>query len=478
VPLRLVDNLHDDEAMNQSIANAVLAWAGRAPELPALLSTAQPTPVTFSELGKLVRYWANRIPPARRIAMAPTSTPEAMAAVFGAWAAGSSVVLMHRHLTRKQADDVIARSRPVLVVQSDMSVRLGPTDPVGTPPGELFVALTSGSSGIPKLFARDHVSWLATFKRSNDLINLPPGTRVAVPGAVDHSHFLYGAAHALAHGATVDMRGAPRTEWDQVSVAYLVPTIASDLVTAGHALASLHTVLSSGAPWSHSGRQDLSRLLPSDARIYDFYGAGELSFVSVSDGGGPTGSVGRPFAGVEVRITRADGTRAATNEKGSVEVRSDMTFSGYLNDEGRVIPPSSDWIGVGDQGFLDSEGVLHLSGRKSRMFTRGALNVEPEAVEQVLAGHPAVSVAVCVPREDQRWGAVPAAFVILSRPTEVLELHRWCSQRLDTAHRPAHISVVNTLPLTHRGKFNYPAIERMAQDLQLGTGRRVRGTRR
>lgn len=450
------------ERMNPRVSDEALDWSTREPGRPALVAPHGRL-VTYEELGELVRACASTLPSGARIAVTPRSTPTGIAAVLGVWAAGSSVVLMHRHLTKAQSEAVTKRSHALVAVADDLSVTPLRDIGVNVSPDEMLVGLTSGTSGTPKLFARTHQSWQATFARSDQLFSLQPGERVAVPGAIDHSHFLYGTVHALARGATVDLGGTRDARWDEVQVLYSVPTIAADLADAGTPLNAVRVVLSSGARWPKSAKHAFCDLLRGDAQVFDFYGAGELSFVSVNEGEGPDTCVGRPFAGVDVRLANTEGT--VENGTGVVEVRSDMLFSGYLDAYGRVQAPQDGWATAGDRGYLDEQGLLHLCGRESRMFTRGALNVEPELVERIVSAHPSVAEVACVPRQDERWGAEPVVFVRLSATLSIGDLRQWCMERLDAVHRPAHLQVVEALPVTHRGKIDYRTLEAKAGDL-------------
>lgn len=76
-------------------------------------------------------------------------------------------------------------------------------------------------------------------------------------------------------------------------------------------------------------------------------------------------SVGFPIPGLRMRIIRHDGTEAATNEVGFLEVSGPVVFSGYYNDpEASYAAFTADgWFKTGDLGFLDLRGALRLTGR-------------------------------------------------------------------------------------------------------------------
>ena len=89
------------------------------------------------------------------------------------------------------------------------------------------------------------------------------------------------------------------------------------------------------------------------------------------------GSVGKPIAGVEVRIA----------DDGEVLVRGENVTSGYYQAKGETQLAFQDgWFHTGDIGSLDAEGRLQIRGRKKEMIvTPEGLNVFPEDVERVLA---------------------------------------------------------------------------------------------
>jgi long-chain acyl-CoA synthetase len=94
------------------------------------------------------------------------------------------------------------------------------------------------------------------------------------------------------------------------------------------------------------------------------------------------GAVGKPIAGVEVRIA----------EDGEILVRGDNVTRGYFNAPEETRAAFQDgWFHTGDIGAMDEKGQLHIRGRKKEMIvTPEGLNVFPEDVERVLNGLPGV----------------------------------------------------------------------------------------
>src|SRR5262249_10655967 len=117
-------------------------------------------------------------------------------------------------------------------------------------------------------------------------------------------------------------------------------------------------------------------------------------------------TVGRPTAGVDVRIVDAERKPVAAGQPGSIAVRSPATMRGYWrNPEATAKALGADgWLYTEDMGLLDAEGYLHLLGREKDMYFRAAFNVYPGEVEQVLERHPKISQAAVLGVPDDVLG--------------------------------------------------------------------------
>jgi len=348
-------------------------------------------------------------------------------------------------------------------------------------PGELapvpesapfYVPFTSGSTGRPKGAVRSHRSWLRTFDRSDREFGIAAGDHILVPGSLTHSHFLYGLLHGLAAGATVHLMrhfdaevALDLVRRHRIAHVYLVPTMFAALERAGGppggaGFPEVRSLLSAGSKWPVESRLRVAELFPG-ADAVEFYGATELSFVSVlHSGDGPLESVGRPFAGVEIRLRATDGTEAAPGEPGILHVRSDMLFTRYLSAHDAGRPDADGWYTVGDVARLDADGYLHLVGRASRMIVSGGLNVHPEEVETVLSTWPEVAEAAVVGLPDPYWGEVVTAVLRWRDPARLTraEIRDRAATRLTRAKCPQRIFTATGIPRTPAGKIAYPIL--------------------
>ncbi|MBF6167921.1 AMP-binding protein [Streptomyces gardneri] len=451
--------------MSELLAERIARQAAAHPQSAAVVAGRER--IGYEEFWSKVVRTACGLDGMRRLAVLPTSEVESLVAVTAAMHAGVSVVLLHRHLLPAQLSRVLALAAPGAVVaaphQHRRLRRLGFEETVLTagalesggsvgradPGTELLVGITSGTTGEPKLFVRDQLSWATTLDRSDRTFDIGVGDRVSVPGVLDHTHFLYGALHALTRGATVDLRPVADALKAGATHLYSVPTIAWDVVRAGIGpVGGVREVLSSAARWPRAGRRALREALPN-ASLVHFYGASELSFVSFDRGLGAAdeNSAGELFYGVEARI-----------RDGLVFVRSDMLFDGYLTADGVSGGPVDGWMTVGDRGEVIGNR-LRLFGRQSDMLIRGGLNVEPAAIEAALTAIPGVAEAACVGVPDARMGEAPAAAIVVGGTApDAAEIWRRLRASLPSPSMPVQVLVVDSLPRTPRGKLDRTAL--------------------
>nr|WP_281503077.1 AMP-binding protein [Ancylobacter crimeensis] len=345
-----------------------------------------------------------------------------------------------------------------------------PAPPQGDPP--FYVGFTSGSTGVPKGYRRAHRSWIESFAVSEGEFGIGPDDVVMAPGGLAASLHLYGVVHALHIGAEAVMmrRFHPRRALDLVearfvTVLYATPTQLQMLAEAGEgrAFASVRLILTSGAKGQPGYRDAVERLFPA-ARLGEFYGASELSFVTIAhpDEAVPAGSVGRAARGVTLAIRDEAGRALPPGSVGRVWVKSGMLFSGYATG-GEVIARDGAFVSVGDHGALDAAGFLTLHGREKRMLVTGGLNVYPEEVEAVLIRAPGVAEAVVFGVEDELRGTTLIAVLRMDGLPEEPALRAHCRALLPTAKVPRRFLGLPDFPRTSGGKVDLVALRRQVE---------------
>jgi long-chain acyl-CoA synthetase len=375
-----------------------------------------------------------------------------------------------------------ARRNAVLVSDRLSFARVAPAlraptryEPAAQPRGDLpfYVGFTSGSTGAPKGYRRDHRSWVESFHGDAVEFGIGPGDVVLAPGALTHSLFLYAMVHGLYAGATVVLAlrfrpaGIPAlVRRHEATVLYGVPThlrLILDSAACERPLKTVRWVLSSGAKWFADALPALRRLFPA-ARFAEFYGASELSFVTVAKDGEPVppGSVGRAFFGVTLSIRDRAGRRLPPGRVGRVFVESPLVFMGYAVGGEDDLYRAGRALSVGDRGFLDAHGFLYLVGREKRMIVTSGKNVFPEEIERALESHPAIAAAAVLGLPDVRRGERLLALVSLRRNARVrrAQLVAHLRRALPLAKVPRAYAAVAPWPRTSSGKSDFTALAR------------------
>ncbi len=160
-------------------------------------------------------------------------------------------------------------------------------------------------------------------------------------------------------------------------------------------------------------------------------------------------SVGLATGDVEIRIAAPD-----NNGEGHIQIRGSTIIDHYLAGEA---PESFDngWFSTGDQGRLDDEGRLFITGRISEFINRGGDKISPREIEAAISSHEDVERAVAFPLPHPILGQVPAAAVI-TRPgasVDVASIQDHIATLLSRQKRPTRLEIVADWPLGPTGKL-------------------------
>ncbi|MBE7123175.1 acyl-CoA synthetase, partial [Bacillus cereus] len=324
-----------------------------------------------------------------------------------------------------------------------------------------YMGFTSGSTGKAKAFLRAQQSWVHSFACNVHDFHMKKEDSILIAGTLVHSLFLYGAISALYVGQTVHVmrkfipnQVLDKLETENISVMYTVPTMLESLYRENRVTENEMKIISSGAKWEAEAKEKMKNMFPY-AKRYEFYGASELSFVTAlvdEESERKPNSVGKPCHNVQVRICNEVGEEVQVGEVGTVYVKSDQFFMGYVSD-GVIIPQLSKdgWMTVEDVGYQDEEGFIYIVGREKNMILFGGINIYPEEIESLLYTHPAVEEIVVVGVKDSYWGEKPVAIVKGSATKQ--QLKSFCLQRLASFKIPKEWHFVDEIPYTNSGKI-------------------------
>ncbi len=353
-------------------------------------------------------------------------------------------------------------------------IELGSEDPpVPSAPGRT-VMLTSGTTGTPKGAVRNvNPLMLAPLAIAGllDLGRVRPAPRSGDPFLVAPPLFhLYGiigliAAFGLGSPIVIRRRFDPEATLEQIEhthagVLLAVPTMLKRIVDLPEEVrdrydcSSLRMIVSGAAPLP----PELAKAVMDQFGnvLYNGYASTEVGMAALAT---PRelritpGTVGRPAAGVKVRILDEHGIELEPGQTGRIFVGSPMLFDGYTGGGGKQVIDGL--MSTGDVGHFDGDGRLFIDGRDDDMILSGGENVFPQEVEELLSTHDAVADAAVFGVPDEDFGQRLAASVIRKPDASVSaeELQAYVRQRLARYKVPREIEFVDDLPRTSTGKL-------------------------
>jgi len=293
------------------------------------------------------------------------------------------------------------------------------------------------------------------------------------PAPLYHSAPQASVASSLRLGATtVVMEHFDAEQWVELVEKYkvthcqMVPTMFGrllrlpDEVRAGHDLSSLERIVHAAAPCPVPVKKAMIDWL--GPIVTEYYAATEANGFTNCDSAewlAHPGTVGRVVAG-ELHVLDEDMAPTPKGEPGTLWFKTASPFE-YFNDPEKTREArSADGVmsTVGDVGYLDDDGFLHLTDRRSFMIISGGVNIYPQECENLLITHPKVADAAVfgVPNEDlgeEVKAVVQAMPGIEAGPALEAELIGYCRQHLAHMKCPRSVDFAAELPRLPTGKL-------------------------
>ena len=428
------------------------------------------TQLTFSQLHAAVEQQAealtNRHAPATIFVDDQLSIIEQMVAFMGIIRSGRCAAVSDPDWPSAVRDNVKRELGAALTLPSATQT--------ATPTSPFYIGFTSGSTGMPKGFRRHHQSWTESLRVCLDTFGPDAASCVMAPGRFSHSLFLFGMVLGLWSGAGVVVQerfSAPRMmdtlRTGRTPCLVAVPSqllLMLELATRRNTapIEGVRLILISGARWMRDRTTALQALFPK-ARIVEFYGASETSFMAWmdADASAPAQAVGKPFDNVDIDI-RAPQLPLGV---GQIFVRSPMLFTDYVGAADHTAAVrDGDWLSVRDMGYLDEQGYLCLVGRENRMLVTQGKNLFPEEVESVLMECPDIANASVQGVPDSIRGQHVVALLNTTSPhVTAQQLVKACRTQLENYKVPKRFIACTSWPFTASGKTDHPALALMLQ---------------
>jgi acyl-CoA synthetase (AMP-forming)/AMP-acid ligase II len=441
------------------------------------------------------------------------------ACVLGARAAGFDHLPLNTHASATELIEIISQFGPQMLVVSDslidLASQLVPNIPAhvrivvtGAPrpgwecldellneqattivaaeqPGRLLL-LSGGSTGKPKIIIRPNAHKANAARSGGALAFLPvdASSTVLLSAPLYHTMpvgWMIGGLDAGGHIVILErwnpVHALEAVQQYGVTLMALVPTMMIGMLEApnrlGYDVSSIVAVMHGAAPCPIHVKRAFMAWIPP---LWEAYGTTEgliMCQISPEEWLEHPGSVGRPIQDGRVIIRGENGDQLPFGEVGTIyAVRGDQARMSYFgNDQATVVVYNEHGEGTtGDMGYVDPDGYLYLSGRRSGMMIVGGVNVYPTPIEDALLSHPAIQDVGVTSEPHPTLGEVPVAFVQLSPDRKGnddlrAELRAWYAARANSTGCPRRITFVAEVPRLATGKLDARGLKALANQL-------------
>jgi len=167
------------------------------------------------------------------------------------------------------------------------------------------------------------------------------------------------------------------------------------------------------------------------------------------------GTVG-PAAGPEIRIVDTTGKPVPAGVTGEIVIRGPNVMREYENNpKANADAFYGDWFRTGDQGMMDADGYVSITGRLKEIINRGGEKISPREVDEIIMEHPAVHQCVTFGMPHEMLGEDVAAAVVLKQGAHASdkELRQFAAVRLADFKVPRKILILQEIPVGATGKL-------------------------
>jgi fatty-acyl-CoA synthase len=489
------------------------------PDKPAVIMASSGQTVTYRELdersNRLAQLmWDAGLRPGDGIAILLENHPRYFEGVWAGLRSGLYVTTINRYLTADEASYIITDSGAKMLLTSramaematsvapmvpgasirlmidggvegfdsyEQAVAAFPAEPLDHQPRGEFMLYSSGTTGRPKGIKRA-LSGLgvdedggAVVPLLQNLFGFDEQSRYLSPAPLYHSAPLGFSTAAQSLGSTtvimerfdptdairfLGQYGITHSQW--------VPTMFTRMLKLDksqrdklHAPAHRVAVHAAAPCPVEVKRQMLDWWGPI---LYEYYAGTEINgfvFCDPEQWLSHPGTVGQPILGV-VHICDDEGGELPTGEPGTIYFEREVMPFAYHNDPDKTRsaqhPDHPNWSTLGDVGYVDDEGYLYLTDRKSFMIISGGVNIYPQEIEDAMVMHPKIADVAVFGVPNAEMGEEVKAVVQLvdgveATPSLADELLTWTRDRIARYKAPRSIDFTDELPRLPTGKL-------------------------
>ncbi|MGV8995609.1 MAG: acyl-CoA synthetase [Parvibaculaceae bacterium] len=485
------------------------------PDKPACIMASTSETITYGELDKRSNQLAHlfRAHGLRRgdaIALCLENVPNYYEIVWGAQRSGLYCTCVSSKLTSGEIEYILTDSGAKLFISSASlkDVALGavanlpaiscfmmggagapfesyeaailhlPTTPVADQSPGTLMLYSSGTTGRPKGVKR----------------TLPEGPIVQTDMVTEFSRLAYGIDEKSVYLVPAPLYHAAPLGWSMAVQRLGATVIVMEHFDAEQALALIerykvthaqfvptHFVRMLKLPDAVRQKYDLSSLkvaihaaapcpVPTKEKMLEWWGPVIYEYYAGTEGNGlvavtpeewitKKGTVGRAMGASEVKVCDEDGNPLPARSEGTIYFAGGASFE-YHNDSEKTASSRNQhgWTTLGDVGYLDEDGYLFLTDRKSFMIISGGVNIYPQEIENLLVTHPKVADAAVIGAPDEEMGEKVIAVIQPMNWDEAgeelaAELKAYIRSQLSGVKTPRQIDFRAELPRHATGKL-------------------------
>ncbi|WP_086314799.1 O-succinylbenzoate-CoA ligase [Enterococcus sp. 7F3_DIV0205] len=449
---------------------------------------------SFTEIAQEVKQWAesfsSKIPnKEKRVALFSRNSKEMYFSILALWELGKELVLLNTHLSLQELHYQLTDAEVNLVVVSTEStaflseldqlkqIEMTKSNPLkGTAAtentsiyqldGTASIMYTSGTTGNPKGVVQCFSNHLASALATQENMNITADDCWLCPVPLFHISGLSIIIRQLVLGCSLRLyskfdakmvtNDLAKGRGTVISVvAVMLQELLENYPKAGYS-SNFKAMLLGGGPISPKA---LEKCESHGIRVIQSYGMTETCSQVVAlgfeDAAEKIGSAGKPLMGMAVKIIDDNEKKLQPNEVGEILLKGKNVVYRYLNgDQWQMVKWTADgWFKTGDMGYLDEEGYLYLVSRLSELIISGGENIYPTEIEHVIQEFPGVKEVAVIGESDEKWGAVPVAYIVGEPTITVEKLNEFAENYLAKYKLPKRIYLCHSLPKTASGKL-------------------------
>ena len=169
-------------------------------------------------------------------------------------------------------------------------------------------------------------------------------------------------------------------------------------------------------------------------------------------------SCGRASINVNIKITNELGKKVKIGQVGEIciEAKGVASFKYWNTDKLENEKMKNGWFHTNDLGWMDGDGYLYLTGRKSDMIISGGFNIYPNEVESIILQLKEISEVVVIGIPDEIWGEIVTAFVVFNKGMKLTQsqILEFLSKEISSYKKPKNIHTVKNLPRNNNRKID------------------------